>query len=222
MKIPDTWSFKNKSVAENFQNHVREQLPWYDLINEIIVHIVTGYARQGCKIYDIGCSTGNLELLLADVIEQRDIDFIPVDDSKEMLEKYQGKADPLHEDIREMNIWPFDIAVCNLSLMFLSKMERKWFLEKLKANMNLGAIIIVVDKFMDEPDPYLSQVLYKLALRFKMKTTEPIEILQKELSLNGVQYPMLEREFVRFISKQVFQVGNFKGFVLFSDVTVQE
>ena len=28
MKIPKTWTFENKEVANDFDNHVREQLPF--------------------------------------------------------------------------------------------------------------------------------------------------------------------------------------------------
>ena len=30
MKVPKIWTFENKEVANDFDNHVREQLPWYD------------------------------------------------------------------------------------------------------------------------------------------------------------------------------------------------
>ena len=30
MEIPKNWSFASQEVAKNFDNHVREQLPWYD------------------------------------------------------------------------------------------------------------------------------------------------------------------------------------------------
>ena len=31
MEIPKEWTFENASVAQSFNQHVREQLPWYDL-----------------------------------------------------------------------------------------------------------------------------------------------------------------------------------------------
>ena len=39
MKIPKTWTFENKEVANDFDNHVREQLPWYDFITQSVIHI---------------------------------------------------------------------------------------------------------------------------------------------------------------------------------------
>ena len=32
MDIPKEWTFENASVAQSFNQHVREQLPWYDLV----------------------------------------------------------------------------------------------------------------------------------------------------------------------------------------------
>ena len=31
MKIPNNWTFEDTEVAKNFNRHVREQLPFYDL-----------------------------------------------------------------------------------------------------------------------------------------------------------------------------------------------
>jgi len=43
MKIPSNWTFKSKDVAEHFDAHVREQLPFYDLVTDTIVHIARHY-----------------------------------------------------------------------------------------------------------------------------------------------------------------------------------
>jgi tRNA (cmo5U34)-methyltransferase len=36
MKIPEQWTFKCEEVAKGFDDHVREQLPWYDIATRII------------------------------------------------------------------------------------------------------------------------------------------------------------------------------------------
>lgn len=43
MKIPREWTFENTSVASAFDKHVREQLPWYDMVTGALAHIARHY-----------------------------------------------------------------------------------------------------------------------------------------------------------------------------------
>ena len=60
MQIPKNWTFENTSVAQNFDKHVREQLPFYDLATNAISHIARHYIQENKLVYDIGASTGNI------------------------------------------------------------------------------------------------------------------------------------------------------------------
>ena len=60
MKIPTEWTFKSSDVAEGFDNHVREQLPWYDLVTDGLRQLARHYIPQNGLVYDIGASTGNM------------------------------------------------------------------------------------------------------------------------------------------------------------------
>ncbi|WP_267079411.1 hypothetical protein [Limnobaculum xujianqingii] len=42
MKIPNIWTFKSTEIAERFDNHVREQLPWYQMATEMTAHLIRG------------------------------------------------------------------------------------------------------------------------------------------------------------------------------------
>ena len=33
-----SWTFESKEVAKNFDKHVREQLPWYDMLTDAVVY----------------------------------------------------------------------------------------------------------------------------------------------------------------------------------------
>ena len=39
MDIPTNWTFETSGVAKGFDRHVREQLPWYDLATNAILHV---------------------------------------------------------------------------------------------------------------------------------------------------------------------------------------
>ena len=57
MEIPksDNWTFKTEEVANNFDSHVREQLPWYELVTEATRHLILGFMPEGGTLLDIGC-----------------------------------------------------------------------------------------------------------------------------------------------------------------------
>ena len=60
MQIPSNWTFEDSDVAKNFNKHVREQLPFYDLVTNAISHIARHYVPENGLVYDVGASTGNI------------------------------------------------------------------------------------------------------------------------------------------------------------------
>ena len=88
MKIPKTWTFENREVANDFDNHVREQLPWYDLATQSVIHIARHYIPFNGVVYDLGASTGNIGNCLKDIFEKRKVNFFALEKSKEMIDKY--------------------------------------------------------------------------------------------------------------------------------------
>ena len=71
MKVPQDWTFKSVEVASGFDNHVREQLPWYELMAGATAHFVRHYLPHSGTVLDIGCSTGNLGVLLQQTLTAR-------------------------------------------------------------------------------------------------------------------------------------------------------
>ena len=82
MKIPDEWTFKSAEVAEGFDSHVRQQLPWYDLTTGIVAHVARHYIPRGGLVYDIGASTGNIGRAICDTLTNRNATIIPIDNAK--------------------------------------------------------------------------------------------------------------------------------------------
>ena len=87
MKIPNegAWTFENAEIANAFDDHVREQLPWYDLATGAVAHIVRHYLPHEGVMYDIGASTGNITKSLASVISDRSVKVYAVEPSQEMI-----------------------------------------------------------------------------------------------------------------------------------------
>lgn len=215
LKIPQpgAWSFKDAGVANDFDRHVREQLPWYDIATGIVAHIGRAYIPEGGSVIDIGASTGNVGKALAETIEQRGASFFAIDNSKAMVESYSGPGEAWLEDATEFEFADYepDLIVAFLVLMFIPVAQRADLIRKLKAAVSPGGAVLVFDK-MVSAGGNIGSVLYRLTLAAKYEAgATPEEIIQKELSLAGVQRPMNEAELESFVP--VFRFGDFAGFL---------
>ena len=68
----NSWTFETKEIAETFDSHVREQLPWYDMVTDAVVYIASNYMTKGCVITEVGSSTGNMTKALLPIFNERD------------------------------------------------------------------------------------------------------------------------------------------------------
>jgi tRNA (cmo5U34)-methyltransferase len=93
LEIPRHWTFRSHDVAEHFDQHVRDSLPWYELATNAVAHFGRHCIPNGGRVYDIGASTGNIGRALRDTLRQRHVRFTAIEESQEMAERYQGPPD---------------------------------------------------------------------------------------------------------------------------------
>jgi tRNA (cmo5U34)-methyltransferase len=223
MKIERNWSFKSQEVADNFDAHVREQLPWYDLASESIVHFIRHYLPEKGIIYDIGASTGNLYNRLMELIGDRKATYHALDNSQEMINKWNEWIDlPFFPNVKlhyanadSFEYKPFDCGILFLVLMFIPYANRKQLIKTLWDNCKPGGVILVVDK-EEQPNGYYGTALHRLTLQGKINQgVQAQEIIDKELSLQGVQRPLrFNQLFDEYNPRQFFRFGEFQGIML--------
>jgi tRNA (cmo5U34)-methyltransferase len=208
------WTFNSKQIAESFDSHVREQLPWYDLASETVAIIARNYLRQNGVVYDIGCSTGNIAKRMVSLIQERACDFYGIDTSGDMICRQQTDwGEAIHADALDYHYEPFSVAVCFLTLSFLTVDEREALIVRLRGACESGGVIIVVDKF-EAPGGYAGTVLRRITTAWKLiNGASPSDILSKELSLSGVQRP-LNRDELPSDAVRFFQLGEFQGWII--------
>lgn len=216
MLIPSEWTFRDVAVASEFDSHVREQLPWYDLVTSAVAHIARHYLPENGLIYDIGSSTGNLGRNLDSSIQSRNARLIAIDNSPEMVAQYNAPGEAVCADALEFEYERFDVAVLFLTLMFLPVADRQNYLRRLSNNINLGGCIIIVDK-VTVPRGYISTVLHRLTIAGKVAAgCDMAEVTRKELSLGGVQRPLPHDFGMRmdYHATEFFRFGEFAGWVI--------
>ena len=222
MKIPSDWTFRNSEVAKNFDRHVREQLPWYDMLTRTIGLIARHYIQHKGVVYDIGCSTGNIAKELEEVIVQRQAQLFSLDNSPAMQAEYSGCGKFILADAVEHDYQEFDLAILFLVVQFIPLSERKNLLTRLMKKCRYGGAVILVDKYYQDTDSaYIQSIKRKITLLGKTLTGTPAEeILQKELSLSGVQRPL---DFTDLFAacgirnSEFFRFGEFAGWIITSD-----
>lgn len=214
MRIPDRWTFDAPDVADNFERHVREQLPWYDLVTAGVQHIARHYIQPGGLVYDLGAGTGNVGRAIADILTERGASLYAIEPSEEMVKRYDGPGTVEHARAEDIDFHPFDLAVSLLTLMFVPPAEVPDLLEHMVKAMRPGGAIILVERTLP-PAGYMSVVSSRLTLAAKMAAgADSGDILAKELSLAGVQRPIDPRLLEDYGAVEWFRFANFGGYVI--------
>jgi tRNA (cmo5U34)-methyltransferase len=213
MKIRNDWTFKAADVAEGFDAHVREQLPWYDLTTGIVAHIARHYIPEGGLVYDIGASTGNIGNCIRDTLVKRNATLVAIDNAEEMRAIYQGPDEFIVCNAEDFDFKEFDLAICFLCLMFLSAEKRANLIKKLCSKIKLGGAVIIFDKMIPSSG-YPATILFRLALAGKISAgASASDVVAKELSISGIQRPLSMSELPDH-SVEIFRFGDFAGFII--------
>jgi tRNA (cmo5U34)-methyltransferase len=213
MEIPTNWTFKNKGVAKEFDTHVRESLPWYDLVSGAVAHTVRHYLPENGLMYDIGASTGNIGKLLDESLTARKAQLISIENAPEMAEHFEAQGKLEIADCTTYDYQPFDVATIFLVLMFLTIEQRQNLIRELLIKCRKGGAIIIVDKIEAKAN-YIGTINRRLTLAGKVATgVSPEQIIAKELSLAGIQRPLQDNE-LPSVAEQFFRFGEFAGWII--------
>lgn len=216
MDIPAEWTFKSASVAEGFDHHVREQLPWYDLASGATAHIARHYIQDRGLVYDVGASTGNFGRLLESTCKARNARLIAIDSSENMIDRYSAFGEPVVSDALDFDYETFDVCIMFLVLMFIPIRHRHELMRKVAQKIGKGGALIVVDKVIPMHG-WAGTIMRRLTLAGKVATSTPSEdIIAKELSLAGYQRPVDETQisFLPGYAGSFFRFGEFAGWLV--------
>lgn len=212
IEIPDRWSFDAPTVAEGFDGHVREQLPFYDLATIAVADLARLYLTPKGKVVDLGASTGNIARALAPLLEERDAEMVNVEESAQMVSRFNGPGIIIGEPIEAVVPFPCDVVVSFLTTAFLSPPSRSRIIDDWLRVIRPGGAFIAVERVQAASGTLARRYLIQAA---KLRNgASGDDVIAKEVSIGGVLRPVPASLFVDKGGWPFFAFGDFAGYVI--------
>ncbi len=224
----DSWKF-NKNVANSFDKHVRQSIPFYDQIQSYICSLSEWFLKDKSTIYDLGCSTGETAKNINNFNFNRNVNFkyVGLDNSQQMINLAKKKIKNKNYKFvkADINKYKFkknsDLFISLLLFPFLSLDQREQILLKIYKSLKVGGALIIVDKCYSEY-PAIQDIFNQIYFdeKIKNKLTKN-QVLNKAKSLRGTMNIYQQNEILNFCRKAgfkkidiFFKWFNFVGIVL--------
>ena len=188
----------NREVTAVFDDMLTRSVPLYGESIQRQAQMTRRFFQEKTRIYDLGCSHGNLGVLIAEQFKNTPFAMVGVDSSRPMIDKYHTRLEQmadshgidlvcgLLEDIRIENA---SVVLINLTLQFLDIKKREGLIKKIYQGLLPGGVLLVTEKIIhtDSPINDLEQEFYR---RFKRENGySALEISQKRDALEKVLIP---------------------------------
>lgn len=188
------WTFSG-NVAENFDEHVRQSVPFYDVGHDLICKLSDFFVTDDSVVYDVGCSTGRLLSRLATRHGHRNgVEWVGIDAELDMVQ-YASKATDnaritfIHDDVRHFPFQKSDFIVAYYTVQFVRPKDRQQLITKIYDSLNWGGALLLFEK-MRGPDARFQDIATALYTEYKLDNRfSPDEIVAKSRSLKGVLEP---------------------------------
>ncbi|MCK5163540.1 MAG: carboxy-S-adenosyl-L-methionine synthase CmoA [Desulfobacula sp.] len=188
----------NKEVANVFDDMLHRSVPFYAETIKRQSQLTAQYYQEGSRIYDLGCSHGNLGMLILNQLREKRFSMVAVDSSKPMIEKYlkrlekndnTQKVDLICGFLEDIQIKNASVVLINLTLQFLDTEKRDDLIKKIYQGMNPNGILVLTEKTVHAAK-MLDDLQTKFYKTFKVENGySQLEISQKRDALEKVLIP---------------------------------
>ncbi|MCA1792960.1 MAG: carboxy-S-adenosyl-L-methionine synthase CmoA [Desulfotignum sp.] len=188
----------NREVAKVFDDMLVRSVPLYRESIHRQARLACRFYQAGTRMYDLGCSHGNLGLMICEQLQHHAFTMVGVDTSWPMLEKYQhrlqrakccGSIDLVCGSMEDIRIEKASVVVVNLTLQFLEKAGRDDFVRRIFSGLVPGGILLLMEKTV-HPEPSVNSLQLDMYRQFKRENGySDLEISQKRDALEKVLVP---------------------------------
>lgn len=188
----------NREVAAVFDDMLKRSVPLYQESIQRQAQMSLAFFQEKTRIYDLGCSHGNLGVLIAAQFDDTSFSMVGVDSSIPMIEKYHSRLEQMENShqielvcglLEDIQIENASVVLINLTLQFLALNKRDALIKKIYQGLLPGGILLVTEKIIHPSLPIneLEQDFYQ---RFKGENGySALEISQKRDALEKVLIP---------------------------------
>lgn len=201
------------NVASVFDDMVNRSVPFYGEIQRMMAELAARHAAEGSFVYDLGCSTGTT-LVGMNTMVDKDIRFIGIDDSQEMLNKCQSKLEELKftrpfelrcADLGQgVKIDNASVVVLCLTLQFVRPIYREQVIRNIYDGLNPGGVLILVEKILAEESQFNRDFIDYYYNYKRRNNYSEMEISQKREALENVLVPYKLSENISLLRDQGF------------------
>lgn len=222
--FPTAWKF-DAAVSQHFDEHINKSVPFYGTSQHLAASISDWFIEPNGLVVDFGCSTGTLIQHLSLRQSGKNVSFIGIDESPDMIE--QAKAKTCYEnvdfvcgDVLDFPTSRLSAGFCLYTLQFLTMAKRQQLVKQIYQALNPQGCLLVVEKIYSN-----NSTCYDIfnQLHFDYKSTMGFtesEIISKANSIRGVLRPLTKDENISLLEsagfskvETFFQYGNFAGFL---------
>ena len=188
----------NRQVVEVFDDMLGRSVPLYGESILRQAQIAASKYLPGTRIYDLGCSNGNLGIAFCREMKDQDFEMIAVDSSAPMLETFAQRLSTIENkdrirleenDIRQVPLENASVVIINLTLQFLPVADRDRLICNIHQALVPGGVLLLTEKVVHE-NTDLNGLQQNFYYRFKAENGySQMEISQKREALENVLVP---------------------------------
>jgi tRNA (cmo5U34)-methyltransferase len=204
------WTFSGQT-ASHFDPHVSKSVPLYQEGHELIGQLSDFFLSNGSVCYDLGCSTGALMQKLAGRSQQKNCEFIGVDEEPDMTRIARERCMSIDDiqiitdNIVDMDLKKSDLIISYYTVQFIRPKMRQLLIDKIFNALNWGGAFLYFEK-VRAPDARFQDIATSLYNDFKFKNGyTPGEIYSKANSIKGVLEPFSTQGNIDLLTRAGFK-----------------
>ena len=191
------FEFDHQVVAV-FDDMLNRSIPLYREMIRRQGQLIGQFYQDGTRIYDLGCSNGNLGMEVCRTMDQRSFQMIAVDNSEPMMEAFAtrlasiphgGQIDLLCNDIRQADISQASVVAMNFTLQFVDRGHRDAVVARIFNGLRNKGLLLLSEKIA-HTNPMVGDLQQSMYYGFKNENGySDLEISQKREALEKVLVP---------------------------------
>ncbi len=188
----------NKEVAQVFDDMLNRSVPLYGESILRQAQLAACFHQTGTRIYDLGCSHGNLGIKILDHLCDQSACLVGVDNSLPMIEKYVrrlkrrdalSRVNLICGRLEDVVICNASVVIVNLTLQFLPIQLRTELIARIYQGLTPGGVFLLTEKIV-HPEAVFDDLYLQFYTEYKRENGySDLEISQKREALEKVLIP---------------------------------